>query len=139
MQTITIHTDGGARGNPGPAAIGVVMFDENREVLHEISRYIGIATNNVAEYDALIAALSYLVTHYGAKLSDIHIAVKMDSELIVRQVAGIYKVKDATLKEKFAEVKKLSASVPHLSVTHVRRADNSHPDALVNKALDERQ
>lgn len=136
MQTIIIHTDGGARGNPGPAAIGVAVFDEKLTVLHEISRCIGVATNNVAEYDALIAALLYVVTQYDGKLFDIEVLINMDSELIVRQVAGVYKVKDATLKEKFAEVMDLMSRIPHVRVVHVRRAQNAEADALVNKALD---
>lgn len=134
---ILIHTDGGARGNPGPAGIGAVIQNEAGEVLAEISEYIGEATNNVAEYDALIAALRKAKELFGATLREMEVEVCMDSELIVRQLGGVYKVKEPTLKEKFAQVATLRLEdVPHVTFTHVRREKNAHADRLVNEAID---
>lgn len=132
-----IHTDGGARGNPGPAGIGAVIADEEGKVLKEISAYIGEQTNNYAEYEALIRALGEAKFLFGAALRDMRVEVMMDSELVVRQLAGIYKVKDKNLKEQFAKVASLRLSdLPNLIFTHVRREANVRADELVNAALD---
>ena len=137
MERIVIHTDGGARGNPGPAGIGAVISDENGKVLKEVSAYIGEQTNNYAEYEALIRALVEVKLLFGTKLHDTLVEVMMDSELVVRQLAGIYKVKDAGLKEQFARVEELRASgISNIIFTHVRREANVRADMLVNAALD---
>ncbi|MBI2005050.1 ribonuclease HI family protein [Patescibacteria group bacterium] len=137
MERIVIHTDGGARGNPGPAGIGAIIADENGKVLKEISAYIGEQTNNYAEYEALIRALGEAKLLFGAALRDMRVEVMMDSELVVRQLAGIYKVKDVGLKEQFARVAALRASdLPNLIFSHVRREANIRADELVNAALD---
>ena len=137
MDKIIIHTDGGARGNPGPAGIGAVIQREGEEVLKEISEYIGEQTNNYAEYEALIRALEECKKIFGAKLKDIEVEVVMDSELVVRQLSGIYKVKEPTLKEKFAEVAKMRLQeIPNITFRHIRREENAHADKLVNEAID---
>lgn len=139
MEKILIYTDGGARGNPGPAAIGAVIQDRKGEVVAEISEYIGEATNNIAEYEALIRALQTAKKLFGESLRNMNIEVRMDSELIVRQLAGVYKVKEPGLKEKFAIVARLRLEdAPNTVFTHVRREQNAHADKLVNQALDAR-
>lgn len=135
MKKIIIYTDGGARGNPGPAGIGVVIADEKGKTLKEISEYLGVATNNFAEYEALIRALSAIHELFGEKIKKLSIEVRMDSELIVRQLQGLYKVKEKTLKEQFSRVGQNAAAL-NLSFTHVPREKNVRADALVNKAID---
>lgn len=136
MTNITIYTDGGARGNPGPAGIGAVLFDEQKNVLKEVSAYIGSATNNFAEYEALIQALQAAHELCGEKISETQILIKMDSELIVRQMEGKYKVKEPTLKEQFARVGQLIGGLSRISFAHVPREENAHADRLVNEAID---
>ena len=136
MEKIIIYTDGGARGNPGPAGIGVLIQDETGKMLHESSAYIGETTNNVAEYEALIRALED-VKIFGEKLKDMQVEVRMDSELIVRQMQGIYKVREPSLKERFAKVATARLErVPNLTFTHVPREQNKRADELVNEAID---
>ncbi len=140
MQRILIHTDGGARGNPGPAGIGAVIVGEDGAVIRELSEYIGETTNNVAEYQPLIRALEETKKIFGEKSKDLRIEVMMDSELVVRQLAGVYKVKEPTLKELFARVATLRLeAMPNIIFTHVRREKNAHADQLVNKAIDAAQ
>ena len=137
MTKITVYTDGGARGNPGPAGIGAVVTDENGKVVHEVSQYIGEQTNNFAEYEALIVVLTELKKKFGDSLREMQLEVKMDSELVVRQLSGIYKVKEPTLKEQFAKVAKIRLEdAPNMTFNHVFREANAHADELVNKAID---
>jgi len=131
MQKLIINTDGGSRGNPGPAGIGVVFSDEKGETLATFREYIGEATNNIAEYEALIMALE--------KARDFEVSeieCRLDSELIVRQLNGQYKVKDENLKKLFNRVKELVFFKP-VKFVHVRREQNKKADELVNLALDE--
>jgi ribonuclease HI len=137
MERIIMHTDGGARGNPGPAGIGVVVKRQNGELVYEVSRYIGEATNNVAEYEALIAGLEEAKKKFGDALREMAIDVRMDSELVIRQLTGIYKVKDPGMKERFARVAKIRMEdAPNMTFTHVFREQNAHADELVNRAID---
>ena len=136
MEKLIIYTDGGARGNPGPAGIGAVITDINGNVLKEISKYIGEQTNNYAEYEALIHALAVLREMFDEKIHDMQISVYMDSELVVRQLTGAYRVKDPNLKEQFAKVAQLAGTLKHISYNHVLRGKNAHADELVNRALD---
>lgn len=136
MPKIIIYTDGGARGNPGPAGAGAVILDEKGKVLAEISDYLGKTTNNVAEYEALIRALAATKELFGAEISKMEVEIKMDSELIVRQMQGRYKVKAPELKPRFMQVKALLASIPKASFTHISREKNTKADALVNAAID---
>ena len=131
MTKLTVNVDGGARGNPGPAAIGVVVRDGAGEVLEEHGERIGRATNNVAEYRALLRGIELAASHGAGELELVG-----DSELVVRQVEGRYKVKDATMKELHAEVKRALSDFDSWSIRHVRREQNADADRLVNEALD---
>ena len=131
MDKLIINTDGGSRGNPGPAAIGVVFSSESGEVIAKFKECIGVETNNTAEYRALILALNK------AKDFDVkEIECRLDSELVVKQLLGIYKVKDSKMRELYAQVQQLSFFKP-IKYVHVRREFNKLADALVNEALDE--
>jgi ribonuclease HI len=131
MAKLTVNVDGGARGNPGPAAIGAIVRDGEGGVLGERGERIGRATNNVAEYRALLLGIE-LAAELGASELDL----VGDSELIVRQVEGKYKVKDATMKELHAQVKAALRPFESWSIRHVRREHNADADRLVNQALD---
>ena len=129
---LTIHVDGGSRGNPGPAAIGVAIQDtDTQQVVHEAGYYIGKATNNVAEYRALIRALE-LAQQYHAK----EVNIRCDSQLVVMQVTGRYKVKSPDLKELHQQVQMLVRRFDSWQISHVYRHLNSCADDLVNMALD---
>ena len=131
MRKLIIFTDGGARGNPGPAGIGIVI-KENDKNIKEYGKYIGETTNNQAEYKALISALE-TAREMGAE----EVQVFMDSELIVKQIKGEYKVKHPGLAPLFLKLYNLKIGFKKFSVTHVRREKNKEADALVNKAIDE--
>ncbi len=126
------NIDGGSRGNPGPAAYGVVIRDLRGEIVARLKKYIGHNTNNVAEYFGLIAALDYAQTH-GVRA----MRVESDSELMVKQMRGQYKVKSADLKPLFERAKKMSQTLESFRIDHVYREQNREADALVNQALDE--
>jgi len=132
---ITIYADGGARGNPGPAGAGSVVYDTHGAVVAEISKYLGITTNNWAEYEALIEGLSHAKKHFGNTI-DTEVQVRLDSELIVKQMKGEYKVKHPELKKQYARVQELLVSFPYISFTHVPREKNTVADQLANDAMD---
>ncbi|MEN9561658.1 MAG: hypothetical protein RIQ56_931 [Candidatus Parcubacteria bacterium] len=136
MSFVVINTDGGARGNPGPAAIGVVI-QKDGVVVHELGKYLGDKlTNNWAEYEALVVALEETKK---LGLQQFPVEIRMDSELIVKQMKGEYKVKDPNLKKQHAKVTiLLTESFETWKFVHVRRGENAAADALVNLALDER-
>jgi len=136
MKKLIIHSDGGARGNPGPAAIGVVIETDSNEVIEEVSEYIGESTNNIAEYTAVLRGLQVLKVRFGEETRDLEIDWKLDSELVVKQLAGEYKVKNPGLRNIFLEIQDLRAHFPKLSLSHVRREENKEADRLVNEALD---
>jgi len=125
------HSDGGARGNPGPAGYGVVIQDQSGKKVAHLSEYLGHQTNNFAEYQGLIAALEYALGH-GPK------ALKLisDSELLVRQIKGIYKVKNATLQDLYGRAKELIAQLDWFSIGHALREHNTEADRLANEAMD---
>jgi len=129
---IVVHVDGGARGNPGPAAVAAVATDPEGNALGERNAYIGEATNNVAEYRAVLLALE-LARELGAR----EIEVVNDSELVARQIGGEYKVKNAALRELFVETMRKLREFDRWSVRNVRREHNVRADELVNEALDE--
>src|SRR6201747_2633342 len=131
MGRLTVNVDGGARGNPGPAAIGVVVRDADGAVVEAVGETIGKTTNNVAEYRALLRGIE-LAAANGAT----EVELVGDSELIVRQIEGRYKVKNADMKELHAKAKKMLAGFDSWSIRHVKRAQNSDADKLVNEALD---
>src|SRR5579871_164088 len=124
-------TDGGARGNPGPAGYGVVIKDEAGRRVAGLSEYLGHQTNNFAEYQGLIAALEYALEH-GPKA----LKVISDSELLVKQIKGIYKVKNPTLQDLHARAKELIARLEWFSIGHALREHNRDADRLANEAMD---
>ena len=129
---LIIHTDGGSRGNPGPAAIGAVLEDPSGQVLAQVSECIGDTTNNQAEYQAVIAAL-----REAKKLAATELDFYLDSELVVKQLNGEYKMKNKDLSPLFAKICTEKLSYKKVSFSHIRREFNKAADALVNKALDE--
>ncbi len=133
METeIKVYSDGGARGNPGPAAVGVVAYKGSEE-LFRISKCIGNATNNIAEYTALVSAIEKLIdTH----CTDHVVLFHLDSELVVKQLNGEYKVKDLNLKILYERVLTKVGKISCVKFVHVRREQNKIADMLVNKALD---
>ena len=128
---LTAYTDGGARGNPGPAGFGVVIQDEKGQKVAALSQYLGHQTNNVAEYQGLIAALEYAVEH-GPKA----IKVVSDSELLVKQIQGEYKVRNPTLQDLHARARQLIRQLDWFSIQHVLRGHNAEADRLANEAMD---
>jgi len=132
FKLLKTYCDGGSRGNPGPAAYGVVIKDEHGKVIVSASEYIGITTNNQAEYRGLIRALE-LAKELGAK----EVQCYMDSELIVKQMRREYKVKEPTLQKMFILAWNLAVSFSKVSYHHIRRELNTEADEQVNIALDE--
>ena len=126
------NIDGGSRGNPGPAAYGVVIRDGRGEIVARLKKYIGQNTNNVAEYFGLIAALDYAQAH-GVRA----LRVESDSELLVKQMRGQYKVKSGDLRPLHERAKKMSQAFESFWIDHVYREQNREADTLVNQALDE--
>ena len=131
---LIIYTDGGARGNPGPAGIGAVIYNENKKVVKEISEYIGETTNNQAEYKACLRAMEE-----AKKLKALELDFYLDSELVVKQLKREYKVKNKELAPLFIKIYNLSQQFKKVSFTHVRREFNKEADRLVNEALDARK
>jgi ribonuclease HI len=128
---LVAYTDGGARGNPGPAGYGVVIQNEVGQEIATLSEYLGHQTNNFAEYQALIAALEYAVQQAPKALK-----VISDSELLVRQINGIYKVKNPTLRDLHARAHQLIRQLHWFSIIHVLRGKNQQADRLANAAMD---
>jgi ribonuclease HI len=126
------NIDGGSRGNPGPASYGVVVRNERGEIVAKLKKYIGRMTNNVAEYYGLIAALDYAQSN-GLRA----LRVESDSELLVQQMRGHYKVKSPDLRPLFERAKKMSQAFESFRIDHVYREQNTEADALANEALDE--
>ena len=131
--SIIMHTDGAARGNPGPAAIGVTLKDEKGNLLDTVSKYLGVTTNNQAEYRAVIAGLEKAL-----KLGAKQVTLYSDSELVVRQILGRYKVKNAGLLPLYQEALKLIGKLDNFKAINVLRGKNAEADALANQALDNR-
>lgn len=138
MQKVYLYTDGGARGNPGPAGSGAVIFDEQGVVLGEAKKYLGHTTNNVAEYEAVRIGLLMLQKKFGNDAcAKMEVVSRMDSELVCKQLNGIYRVKNEKLQPIFTAVKALCRDTfPHITFEHVRREKNKHADRLANKAMD---
>lgn len=130
MDKVVVYCDGGSRGNPGPSALGVVIKTIKGEIIEEIGEYLGIQTNNYAEYSAVIAAIDKL-SELDVKEADFY----LDSELAVRQLNGQYKVKNEGLKALHSKVLN-SIGTMNISFTHVYREDNKEADAMVNQVLD---
>ena len=126
------HIDGASRGNPGPASYAVLILRPDGDVAARLQKAIGQATNNVAEYYALIAALDYAQTHRITKLR-----IRSDSELLVRQMQGHYRVKSLSLRQLHERARRLAASLAYFAIEHVPREANREADALANEALDQ--
>ena len=129
---ITVYIDGGARGNPGPAGYGVRVEDEAGTLIDELHGGIGAATNNVAEYNGLLAALRWALAH-----GEREVRVRSDSELLVKQMRGEYKVKHPGLQPLYAQARLLAAKLDRVRFEHVRRELNKEADRLSNLGMDE--
>ena len=128
---VYLYTDGGSRGNPGPGAAGVVVKDEKGKIIKELGSYLGVCTNNEAEYKALILGLN-TAKKQGATQVESHV----DSQLVAKQLAGEYKVKDVKMRKLWKEAKEIEKCFDSVSYTHVRREKNADADSLVNEVLD---
>ena len=128
----TLYTDGASRGNPGQAGIGAVLYDGEGHVAATRKAYIGRKTNNEAEYYALITGLEEARNHPCEKL-----CIFLDSELLVRQITGVYRIKSPSLKPLFMRVKELLSTFPSYEISHVRREKNTVADGLANEAIDD--
>lgn len=134
---LIIYTDGGSRGNPGPAALGVVIQDAKGNTIKKFGERLGIKTNNEAEYSAIIAALQKVKALYGKeKTKKMAIDMRMDSELAAKQLNGVYKIEEERLFPLFIKVWNLKMDFGKISFSHVPRAQNKHADQMVNEALD---
>ena len=127
---LIVYTDGGSRGNPGPAGIGVVIQDETKKKVKEVYRYIGEATNNIAEYNAVICGLEEAI-----ELKAKDITVYVDSELIAKQLNGEFRVKDAEIKLLFEKVISILKNFNSYEIEHIERSKNKEADKLANKAI----
>lgn len=127
---MVINTDGASRGNPGPAAIGVTIKDEQGKLIAAISQAIGRATNNQAEYRAIIVALEQ-----ATRLGTQQVELFSDSELVIRQINGRYRVKNVALQPLYQQVKQLQSQFKSFTITHIPREENTEADSLANKAL----
>jgi ribonuclease HI len=136
MTHFTIHADGGSRGNPGPAGAGAMIRDEFGSSVASVSQFLGTKTNNFAEYEAVILAFETLAKLAGKKVSTTVVEVKMDSELVVKQMKGIYKVRHPTMKAQYARLIHAAGAFEKVTFSHVPRAQNSDADALANEAMD---
>jgi len=129
---LKIYCDGGARGNPGPAAIGVMIYDAKGQLLRKIGRYIGSRTNNQAEYEAVIRGLKEALSYQPDEID-----FYLDSELIVNQLKGIYKIKNQGLKPLYQTSRDLISKFKRVNFHHLKRKDNQEADRLVNQALNQ--
>lgn len=133
----TIHADGGSRGNPGPSGAGAMIRDEFGSSVASVSEFLGTRTNNYAEYEAVILAFETLAKLVGTKkVSETDVEVKLDSELVVKQMRSEYKVKHPVLKEQHARLTHVAGAFGSVTFTHVFREENSDADALANAAMD---
>ncbi len=132
IDLIVVNVDGASRGNPGESGIGVAIFNKDLNLINKTCDYLGIATNNIAEYKALILGIK-LSMEYNAK----KILFKSDSELMVKQIKGEYRVKNSQLRLLFTEAKELLKKLPNWKIMHVRREENSEADLLANKGIDD--
>jgi len=136
MKKIIIYTDGGSRGNPGPAAIGVVFCNQKKQIIKKCSQYLGKATNNVAEYQAAIFALKKFKALFGKKLAkSTEIELKSDSELLIRQLNGEYKVLDPEIQTLFLKIWNLKLDFKKVKFKLISRKKNKEADSLVNEVL----
>lgn len=135
---IYINTDGGSRGNPGPAGCGAVITDEKGNILKKASKFLGVATNNEAEYQAVILGLETLKKMFGSSRTvRLEVRMRMDSELVCRQLSGTYQIKEPKLFPAFMKIWNLRVTdFPNFSCIHIRREENNIADGLANEAMD---
>ena len=139
MEKIVAYTDGGARGNPGPAGLGVVIFDAEGNVLKEVSAFLGNGTNNYAEYSAVLTALQTLKQMFGKQAKEMEFEIRMDSELVQKQLSYEYQIKEPGLIPQFIEIHNMKiANFPHMTFAHVPREENTEADKLANEAMNRR-
>ncbi len=137
METILAYTDGGSRGNPGPSGLGVFICDTDGVMQKEVHAFLGIGTNNVAEYQAVVTALTTLKKMYGKKTHTMQFEIRMDSQLVERQLNGNYRVKHPALIPLFMHIKHIEEhDFPNIEYVHVRREQNKDADRLANVAMD---
>jgi len=137
MKKITIYIDGGSRGNPGPSAIGVVFCNENGQMFKEYSECLGNGTNNEAEYQGAIFALKKFKALFGKKIAETsEVEIRSDSELLVKQLNGGYKILEPRIKDLFIEIWNLKTDFKKIKFTLIPRLKNQEADRLVNEALD---
>ncbi len=134
----TLYADGGSRGNPGPAGAGAVVFDNLGKRVIEVSDFLGIATNNIAEYEAILRGLTKLAKEFSPEIiRATPLAIRMDSKLVIEQLKGNYKVKHPNLVPRYLEVKNtLARSFGSVTFEHVYRENNKDADVLANRAMD---
>ena len=138
MEKIIVYTDGASRGNPGPASIGVAIYDAKGKILKEYSKAIGKATNNVAEYQAVIFGLKKIKALVGkAKIKNYSLEIRADSQLLVSQMSGKYKIKDFNIQKLFFEIWNSKIDFGNVEFKHIPREKNKLADKLANQALDE--
>lgn len=138
MEKIIVHTDGGARGNPGPAGVGVVIAEAEGKVLKEVSEFLGNGTNNFAEYQAVYVAFETLKKMFGKRTKEIAFEVRLDSELVQKQLSHEYQIKEPGLIPQFIAIHNLRvANFPHLTFVHIPREKNRDADRLANEAMDQ--
>jgi len=137
MKKIIIYTDGGSRGNPGPAAIGVIFCNQKKQVIKKYSQYLGKATNNIAEYQGAIFSLKKFKTLFGKKLAkSTEIELRSDSELLIKQLNGEYKVLDPEIQTLFLKIWNLRLDFKKVKFKLIPRKKNKEADSLVNEVLD---
>lgn len=137
MEKVICYTDGGSRGNPGPSAIGVYIENESGTLIKEVAQTIGNATNNFAEYYGVMVGLQTLQALYGSNTKNMDFELRLDSELVKRQLNAEYQIKEPGLVPMFIEIHNLRvAHFPHLTLTHISETQNTQADRLVNEALD---
>lgn len=137
MEKIIAYTDGGSRGNPGPAGVGVQIQDSHGKVLKEVAKFIGNATNNFAEYSAVLTALQTLKAMYGKKAKEMQFEIRLDSELVKKQLNAEYQIKEPGLVPFFIEIHNMRvSSFPNLMFTYIPREKNKEADRLANEAMD---
>jgi ribonuclease HI len=138
MKKLIIYTDGGSRGNPGKAAIGVVFCNEKGEIINKFAEYLGDnLTNNDAEYMAVIFALKKFKAVFGKKMAEVaELEIRSDSELLVNQMSGIYKIENEKIQKFFMEIWNLKIDFASVKFRAIPREKNKEADALVNEALD---
>lgn len=138
INSINVFTDGGARGNPGPSAIGVYVEDQGRKKIAGFGKTIGIATNNVAEYKAVIEALTWIIENKKDFSKAAKVYFFLDSKLVCSQIIGIFKVKNADLRNLLFDVRNMEAQISlPIYYKHIPREQNTKADAFVNQALDQ--